>query len=300
MDKLRAMATFVRIVDAGSLSAAAAGRGDSLSAVVRNLAALEAELGVRLLNRSTRRIALTDEGRDYYARCQRVLAEVEDAEAMLSARRRTPAGRLAITAPVRFGSLHVAPLVTAFLQDHATMSADLLLLDRVVDLLEEGLDLAFRIGNLPDSSLVAVKLGATRRLVCASPEYLDQHGGPQQPQDLAQHRCLRFTGLSPGTDWKFIAAGKPVVVTVAGSLTTNQVDAALTACLAGLGCGRFLGYQVAAHLASGRLVALLQDFEPPPLPVQLLYPHSRLLSPRVRSFVDWVLPRMRARLADIV
>ncbi|MBL8482289.1 MAG: LysR family transcriptional regulator [Rhodocyclaceae bacterium] len=300
MDKLRAMATFVRIVESGSFSAAAAALGESLSSVVRSLAALEAALGVRLLNRTTRRIALTDEGRDYFARCQRVLAEVEDAEAMLSARRQTPSGRLALTAPVRFGNLHVVPMLTAFLLDHAEMRAELLLVDRVVDMLEEGLDLAFRIGHLPDSSLVAVKLGETRRVVCAGAAYLTAHGRPREPQDLAAHRCLRFTGLGSGTDWEFAANGKTFTVGVSGSYTTNHVDAALAACSAGLGCGRFLGYQVADALASGQVVRLLQEFEPPPLPIQLLYPHTRLLSPRVRAFVDWVVPRLRERLRDLV
>mgnify|MGYP000402641553 CR=1 FL=1 len=229
MDKLRAMNTFVRIVETGSLSAAATALDSSLSAVVRSLAQLEAALGVRLLNRTTRRIALTEEGRDYLAICQRVLAELQDAETLLGARRRSPAGKLAITAPVRFGSLHVAPLLADFLHEHPAMSAELLLLDRVVDLLEEGLDLAVRIGELPDSTLVAVPLGSTPRVVCASPGYLQRHGRPVVPADLAGHRCVRFSGLAPGTEWEFAAGGRRIGVSIAGTLATNQIDAALAA-----------------------------------------------------------------------
>lgn len=300
MDKLRAMNTFVRIVETGSLSAAATALDSSLSAVVRSLAQLEAALGVRLLNRTTRRLALTEEGRDYLAICQRVLAELQDAETLLGARRQSPAGKLAITAPVRFGSLHVAPLLAEFLHEHPAMSAELLLLDRVVDLLEEGLDLAVRIGELPDSTLVAVALGSTPRVVCASPVYLQRHGRPVVPADLAGHRCVRCSGLTAGTEWEFESGGRRIGVPVTGTLSTNQVDAALAACMAGLGCGRFLGYQVQQALAEGRLVRLLGEYEPPPLPIHLLYPHARLLSPRVRSFVDWAVPRLRGRVAGDV
>ena len=189
----------------------------------------------------------------------------------------------------------VAPLLADFLHEHPAMSAELLLLDRVVDLLEEGLDLAVRIGELPDSTLVAVPLGSTARVVCASPVYLQRHGRPVVPADLAGHRCVRFSGLAPGTEWEFAAGGRRIGVSVAGTLATNQIDAALAACTAGLGCGRFLGYQVSQALAEGSLVRLLTEYEPPPLPIHLLYPHARLLSPRVRSFVDWVVPRLRGR-----
>lgn len=297
MDKLRAMQTFVRIVQAGSLTAAAQARDTSLTSVVRSLSALERTLGVRLLNRTTRRIALTDEGRDYFERCQRVLAEVEEAEAALSARRIAPAGRLAITAPVMFGRLHVAPVVTAFLTAHSEVRVELLLLDRVVDLLEEGLDLAVRIGHLRDSSLVALPLGSTHRMTCASPRYLRRHGMPRVPADLARHRCIRFTGLTPGAEWGYELEGRSVAVPVSGVFATNQIDAALDACIEGLGCGVFLGYQVADALAAGKLKRILRDYEPAPVPVSLVYPHTKLMSSRVRAFIDWTSPRLRARLA---
>lgn len=299
MDKLRAMETFVRIVDAGSLTAAADLLDTSLTSVVRSLATLEAALGTRLLNRTTRRIALTDEGREYFERCRRILAEVEEAENALSARQTTPAGKLTITAPVMFGRLHVGPVLTDFLAAYPAVHAELMLFDRVVDLLDEGIDVAIRIGHLRDSSLVAVALGTTRRIVCASPDYLRRTGTPQHPADLAGHRCLQFLGVVPGAEWEFSdngGDGKPIRVPIKGTLATNQIDIALDACGKGLGCSVFLDYQVRAALAAGSLRRILQDFEAAPIPVHIVYPHSRLLSSRVRSFVDWATPRLRQRL----
>lgn len=296
MDKLKAMATFVRIVDAGSLTGAAERLDTSLTSVVRTLAALEQALGVRLLNRSTRRIALTDEGREYVERCRRLLAEVDEAEAALTDRRLKPSGRLALTAPVMFGRLHVAPVVTDFLAAYPEMRAELLLLDRVIDLLEEGIDLSVRIGPLPDSSLVAIPLGSTRRVVCASPAYLAREGLPEHPRDLARHRVVRFTGLGETGEWSFVRGSEHLRVPVADAFATNQVDAALDACAKGLGCGRFLAYQVRNLEAAGHLARILRDWEPEASTVSLVYPHSRFLSPRIRAFVDWAVPRLRGRL----
>jgi DNA-binding transcriptional LysR family regulator len=296
MDKLKAMAAFVRIVETGSLTAAAQRLEVSLTAVVRSLAALERTLGVRLLNRSTRRLALTDEGREYYERCRRVLADVEEAESALSERRLTPSGRLAITAPVMFGRLHVVPVVNGFLAAHAQMRVELLLLDRVIDLLEEGIDLAIRIAPLPDSALVAVPLGRTARVLCASPDYLARHGTPAHPRELARHRAVRFTGLNDGSEWHFARGAESVRVAVPEVLACNQVDAGLDACAAGLGLGRFLAYQVRALEAEGRLQRVLTEWEPPLVQVNLVHTQSRLLSARIRAFMDWAVPRLRERL----
>lgn len=300
MDKLRAMDIFVHIVEAGSLTAAADALDTSLTAVVRSLATLESALGTRLLNRTTRRIALTDEGREYFERCRRVLAEVEEAESALSARQATPAGRLAITAPVMFGRLHVGPVLADFLVAYPEVRAELMLFDRVVDLLDEGMDVAIRIGHLRDSSLIAVPLGTTRRVVCASPAYLGRAGTPGRPADLAGHRCLQFIGITTGAEWAFSNAGsdgKTSRVPIKAVLGTNQIDIARDACVKGLGCCTFLDYQVRESLAAGSLRRILQAFEPAPIPVHLVYPHSRLLSSRVRSFVDWAAPRLRLVLA---
>jgi len=297
MDKLRAMATFAAIADRGSLTAAAETLGSSLPAVVRLLAALEKELGVRLLHRTTRRLALTDEGREYLERCRRVLAEVEDAEAVISARKRTPSGRLGITASMLFGRMHVAPLLTEFVARHTEVEGELVLLDRIVDLIDEGLDLAVRIGQLADSSLIAIPCGTTRRVVCASPAYLRKAGRPKHPSELSQHRCIRMTSLAPGPQWEFLEGGRPLRVTVSGPFRTNQADSAIDACRRGLGCGFLLHYQVRDALAAGELKLLLEGYELKPWPVNVVYPHARLLPSRVRVFLDWFVPQLRRRLA---
>lgn len=297
MDKLRSMTTFVAIADRGSLTAAADALGTSPPSVVRTLAALERALGARLFTRTTRRIALTEEGREYLERARRVLAQVEEAEAALSARQVTPQGRIALTSSVMFGRLHVAPLLAEFLGVYPRVRAELLLLDRVVNLLEEGMDVGVRIGHLADSSLVAIPVGGTRRVICASPEYLRHAGTPAAPEDLAAHACIRFTGLHAGNEWEFRGPGKPKRVTVEGPLVSNQVDAALDATVNGLGCGMFLCYQVRAAVAAGRLRYLLREHEPPPVPIQIVYPQGRLMASRVRTLVDWLAPRLRQRLA---
>jgi DNA-binding transcriptional LysR family regulator len=295
MDKLRAMAAFVQIVEKGSLTAAAEALGTSPPSAVRALAALERALGARLLNRTTRRIALTDEGRAYYDRARRILADVADAEAAASTKQAVPQGRLAIGAPVMFGRLHAAPLVAEFVDRHPEIKVELLLMDRVVNLVEEGLDATLRIGALADSSLVALEVGRTRRVVCASPACLKRHGVPRVPADLARRPCIRVTGLASG-EWEFKVGGKPVRVRVDGPITTNQVDAGIDACVQGLGYGMFLCYQVIAHQRAGRLRYVLEAYEPEPNPVSLVYPQARLVSARLRAFIDWIVPRLRTRL----
>lgn len=300
MDKLRAMATFVRIVDGGSLTAAADAAGTSLTSVVRSLAALEKSLGTRLLNRTTRRLSLTTEGRDYAERCRQILAAVDEADAALNEQRGALQGRLVLTAPVTFGGMHVAPLVASFLKQHPGLSVELLLLDRVVDLLEEGVDLAVRIGPLPDSSLVAVPLGQVRRVCCASPAYLRRHGTPKEPVDLLKHRCIGFKGHGSSADWRFNVAGRELKVPVAPVFVTNQIDVSINAGIAGLGCVSLLSYQARAGLESGALKAVLRGFEVDPLPVNLLYRPDRLMSKRVRALLDWLVPALRQILASDV
>jgi DNA-binding transcriptional LysR family regulator len=295
VDKLRAMEIFVRIVDAGSLTAAARALGMSGPSVVRALAALERAMSVRLMNRTTRRSSLSDEGREYYERCKRVLAEVAEADASISARRTEPSGRLRLTAPVMYGRMHVAPIVADFMARHRQMQIELLLLDRIIDLVEEGIDVALRIGNLPDSTLVAVPVGATRRVVCAAPSYLKWAGAPKSPADLVDHRCIVFSGLSRSTDWSF-AGKRSAQGDVRPALRTNHVDVAIEACLRGLGCGQFLSYQVDPLVKAGKLRRVLDDFEPAPLPINVVYPHGRHVSANVRAFIDMAVPRLRGTM----
>jgi DNA-binding transcriptional LysR family regulator len=297
MDKFRRMQTFVRIVEHGSLTAAARTLEVSQPSVVRLLAALEAELGVRLINRTTRRMALTDEGREYYERCRGILGAVEEAEARLRSRRAQPRGRLRLTVPVLFGRQHLAPVVNEFLARHPAMQVELLLLDRVVDLLEEGVDAALRIARLQDSTLVAVPLGQVRRVFVGSPALLKRLGRPQRPEDLKEAPCVSFTGMGPADEWTFERSGRALRVKIASVLVSNQVDAALAACEAGLGWGRFLSYQVEDALHAGRLKAVLPDESAGTIPMQIVYPHARLLSANLRAFLDFAAPRLRKRVA---
>jgi DNA-binding transcriptional LysR family regulator len=286
MDKFRAMQTFIRIADEGSLTAAARALGSSLPAVVRSLAAYERELGVRLFHRTTRRITLTDEGRQHLERSRHVLAALQDAEAALGAQASAPAGQLHITAPVLFGQMYVAPVVTRFVQRHAGMRCTLMLLDRVVNLVEEGLDLGIRIGRLEDSSLVAQTLGEVRRVVVATPAFLRRHGVPRHPRELQQANCIRV--LSGRSGWgDFQENGRSLQVPVSGNLEFNHVWPAVQACAAGAGFGMFFSYQVEPLVAQKKLRIVLEDFETPPRPIQFVYPHARLLPARTRAFLDF-------------
>lgn len=287
MDKLRAMQTFVAIADEGSLTSAARTLGSSLPAVVRTLAALESHLGVRLFNRTTRRISLTAEGRDYMVSCRQLLAGIDEAEAALSSEGTEPVGALSITAPVLFGQMYVAPLVTRFVQRYPQVRCSVLLLDRVIDLVEEGIDVGIRIGELADSSLVAQQLGDLRRMVVASPDYLRRHGKPKDPRDLLTANCVRFVGTTAPW-WTFYEGKRKFNLSVSGNIEFNHAAPAVEACVAGLGFGMFISYQVAPYLADRRLVAVLEDFEPPPRPINVVYPHARLLPARTRALVDLI------------
>nr|WP_315230908.1 LysR family transcriptional regulator [uncultured Albidiferax sp.] len=292
MDKLKAMQTFVQIADHGSLTAAASAMDASLPAVVRSLAAFESELGVRLFNRTTRRISLTDEGRRHLDSCRQLLNNLQEAEAALTADSAEPVGHLNITAPVQFGQMHVAPAITRFVQRYPQMRCSVLLYDRVVNLLEEGIDLGIRIGPLEDSSLVAQTIGHIRRVVVASPGYLQQIGLPAHPKDLLRANCVRRTGNNPS--WgPFIDKGRPFSINVSGNLDFNQIAPAVEACAAGLGFGMFLSYQVAPYLATQQLQIVLEAFESPPRPLSVVYPHARLLPTRTRVLVDWMREELK-------
>lgn len=249
---------------------------------------------MRLLNRTTRRISLTEEGKGYIETCRQVLSAVEDAETALTAEAAEPSGQLTITAPVLFGQMHVAPAVTRFVQRYDKMRCRLQLHDRVVNLLEEGIDVGIRISKLDDSTLIAQQLGSIRRVVVASPDYLRRHGAPQHPRDLLKANCVRFVaaGAAP-SGWTFYEKGKPFVVPVSGNLDFNQAAPGVQACVAGLGFGMFLSYQSATYVKEGRLKIVLEKFEPPPRPLSVVYPHARLLPTRTRVFIDWMKQELR-------
>ena len=293
MDRFTGMRVVVAIVDRGTLTAAAEALDLSLPSVVRMLAAVERDVGVRLFNRTTRKVHATDDGRLYVERSRAILAAVEEAHSALSSRRESPSGRIAVTASVLFGRRFIAPIVREFLRKHPEVTVELLLLDRVVSMVEEGIDVGIRIGPLEDTSLVAAPIGSVRRVVCASPAFLKERGAPRRPADLRAHRCVSFSSITPSADWPFFEGSRRVTQRLTPVLACNQVDVAIDACVAGLGPAMFLSYQVAHLVAAGRLRYLLEEFEPEPVPVNVVFPHARLRSAAVRMFADECRRRLK-------
>jgi DNA-binding transcriptional LysR family regulator len=297
VDKLRALQVFVAIVDHGSLTRAAEALESSLPAVVRQLAALEAQVGVRLLNRTTRSLSLTEDGRQYLARVRSLLADLDDADRALGDDRSEPRGTLRVTAPVLFGTLHVAPLVQSFLMRYREMRVELLLLDRVVDLVDEGVDVGVRIADLGDSSLVSQTTAKMRQVVVASPAFLKRSGVPRHPRELLQHNCIRY---GDHAKWSFLDGGRPLQVAVKGDFTCNLTMPVVAACVASRGFGLFLSYQVAAELRAKALRVVLPEFELPARNVSIVYPSARLLPRRTRAFVDWMKRGLKEKSAELV
>jgi DNA-binding transcriptional LysR family regulator len=298
MDRLEAMSVFAAIVDGGSLSAAGRRLNVPLATVSRKLADLEAHLKTRLITRSTRKLELTDAGRDYLDACRHILEQVDEAERTATGAYAKVKGRLVLAAPVVFGRLHMVPVVAAFLEAHPEVDIQLSLGDRNVNLIEEHVDVALRIGALPDSSLVAIQVGTLRRVVCASPAYLKRFGTPRSLDDLAAHRCITFDGLDAAAAWSFVsAAGDRRRARVRSRMTVSTADAAIEAALLGLGLTRVLSYQVADALHDGRLVRVLVGDEPPAVPASLIYPGQGRLPMKTRAFIDFATGQLRERLA---
>ena len=294
MDRLDELAVFVAILETGSLAAAGRRLRRSPPAVSRILAGLESRLSARLFERTTRRLAPTDAGRRLGDRARRLLAEYAAVVQDAGDADQPPHGVLRVTAPAVFGRRHVTPVVTSFLAAWPDMQVELLLADRNLDLIEEGLDVAVRIGQLADSGLVARRVGEVRRVLVASPRYLEEHGRPQEPEDLTGHVAI-FTAGRPGpVAWQFRFGGRERSRRLAPRLMVNDVEATLVAARAGLGIASALSYQVAEDLAAGRLVRLLAAFEAPPMPVQLVVPTARLRPPRVRAFLDHAARQLAA------
>lgn len=286
MDRIQAMQAFVAVADLQGFAPAARKLALSPSAVTRLVAALEQHLGARLLQRTTRNVALTDVGTRYLERARRVLADVEEAESSARAERGAPSGRLVVSAPVGFGRRHVSPAVSNYLSRYPDVSCELRLADRMVNLVEDGVDVAVRIGHLADSSLVARQVGQMRRIVVAAPGYLKRRGAPTRPEAIAAHDTIQF-GAAP--EWRFVQDGRELRVTPAPRLITNSADAAIQYAAEGGGLTRVLAYQAADAVKDGKLEIVLATFEEPVLPIHLVYPTSRLLSAKVRGFIDLVV-----------
>lgn len=283
------MRAFVSVADLEGFAPAARKLGLSASAVTRLIASLENHLGARLLQRTTRSVTLTDVGARYLERARRILGDLEEAESSVQAERSKPSGRLIVSAPLMFGRLHVGPVMSAYLKQYPDVSAELRLSDRTVSLVDEGIDLAVRIGHLADSSVIARAVGDMRRVVVASPRYLKAHGTPQKLSDLADHEVIQFSGSSALVEWRFLEDGREIRVPNTSRFATNSTDAAVLHAEQGGGLISVLAYQVAESLKAGRLKIVLAKYELPPMPIHLVYPTSRLLSAKVRAFIDLVV-----------
>lgn len=299
MDRLEAMSILLAVVDAGSLSAAARRLGTPLPTVSRKLAELEAHLRTRLLHRTTRALSLTEAGAAYVEACRRILDEVGEAERIATGEYATPMGDLTVTAPVVFGRLHIVPVVAEFLAQYPKIGIKLLLTDRVVHLMEEQIDVALRIGELPDSTLMASGVGMVRMVVCGSPAYLAKHGVPSRPQDLTAHDCIGFDVLESRRAWVFGSGKSAMSVPVVSRLAVNTAEAAIDAAALGVGLVRVLSYQVAEAVTNGTLSVVLQDYESAPLPVSLVHKGQAPLPLKLRAFLDFAAPRLKARIARV-
>lgn len=301
MDRIDAIAAFVAVAEEGSFVAAATRLRRSPAAVTRAVAALEDRLSLRLLNRTTRAVVLTDDGSRHLELCRRLLAEVDELELSAANERLEPRGLLTVTAPEMFGRLHVLPLVHAFMRDHPQVDVSLLLLNRIISFVDEGVDVGVRIAHLPDSALRTIPVGWVRRVVCASPAYLAVHGTPVVPSDLAAHAAIGVAGTRPVFDqWSFAApAGKgPITVKVRLRLVVNTVEAGLEAAILGAGVVRLLSYQTVAAERDGRLQRLLREAEPEPTPIHIVYPAGRYLPPKVRLFIDRAVAALRGQFQE--
>jgi DNA-binding transcriptional LysR family regulator len=300
MDRLDAMKVFIAALDEGSLAAAGRKLGRSPAAVSRAIAFLEAHVGAELLHRTTRSIKLSEAGERYAAACRRVLAELEEADILAGGERAAPRGTLALTAPVISGEMVLRPVLDAFLNAYPTVSARLVLLDRSVNLIDEGFDVALRIGHLADSSMMASRIGEVRRVVVAAPRYLKQNPRVDAPGDLAKHQIITMAHLP--NSWTFPAvAGSsvPRTIQVTPRLVTNSIRGAVASAVGGRGVALFFSYQVAEEVRNGELEIVLAGCEPPALPVHVIVPQGRLTVPKVRAFMDFAVPRLRSHFARL-
>ena len=292
MDRFTSLGVFVKVVEDQSFAAAARDFGLSPAMVSKHVRALEEQLGVRLLNRTTRRLSLTEVGRGYYERARQILADLEDADRAASDLHAAPRGRLKVNAPFSFGIRHVGPAIAGYLAAYPDVTVEITLSDHYIDLLAEGVDITLRIGRLPDSSLIARRLAPIRLVACAAPAYLARRGAPATPRELAAHDCLLYTYAASGEEWRFVGpGGAEEVVRVSGRLLANNGDVMISAALAGLGIALAPTFMAGEHVQSGGLVTLLPGYAAPEAALYAVYPPGRHLSAKLRSFVDFLVAR---------
>ncbi len=299
MDRFHELQVFVAVADKGSFAKAGAKLRISPPAVTRTISGLEDRLGARLFNRTTRSLSLTEPGARFLESARRILADLDSSEMGAAGESGMPTGHLTIGASVTFGRAVLAPLMTPFLKAHPRITASIVLQDRVVDLISDGIDIAIRISNLPDSSLVARRLGEVRRVLVASPAYLAKRGTPAHPSDLKLHSIVAFTGLMQNREWRFLDGNATNRVQLSPTLEINDAVAAIAAAEAGDGITIALSYMVAEAIAAEILAPVLEEFTPPPLPVHMVYPQTTIVAPKVRAFVDFAAPRLKMRLDEL-
>jgi DNA-binding transcriptional LysR family regulator len=297
MDRLEAMSVIVAVTETGSFSAASRRLKKPVATVSRNVAELEARLKAQLFQRSSRQMTLTDAGRSYIEACKRIIEQVDDAEREVSGEYRIPKGDLAITSPWGLGHMHLMPIAIEFMNAYPEIALRLVLTDRIVDTVEENIDISIRIGNLADSNLIATKVGSVRFVLCASPGYLAEHGHPSEPAELAAHDCISIDSVAPQRSWKFIKDGREMVVPIRSRLTVSDSEAAIEAAIAGAGITRVMSYKMEAARRAGQLVLMLEEYEQEPWPVHIVYAERKPVPLKLRAFLNWMTPRLKARLA---
>ena len=294
MDKLEAMRVFIEVAEQKSFVAASRKLDLSAPAVTRSIAQFESALGVRLFNRTTRHVRLTDSGARFFEDARRILEDVEQAVAAASGSYAEPKGVLTITAPILFGQIHITPILTEYLLQHPSVTVKAVFYDRISNLLDEGLDIAIRIGHLKDSSIYAAPVGSVKRLLCASPAYLKKYGMPGHPSDLADHEIIQASAVESSTTWQFESSTGKESVKVTPRLNCSQNGAAITAARQGFGISRLMSYQIGEELKNGSLVRLLRDYELNPIPVNIIHLEGRQANAKIRSFIDLAIARLRA------
>lgn len=297
MDRLHLMSVYVAVVEAEGFAGGARKLHMSPPTVTRAVAALEEHLGVKLLNRTTRYVRMTEAGRKYYEDAKRIIALADEADDAVLGVNAEPRGQITVTASVLFGRLYVMPGIVDYLRRYPAVEVNALFVDRVVNMLEEGVDVAIRIAELPDSSYRALRVGSVRRVLCASPDYLASHGIPQIPEDLSNHSIILARGLNPANEMRFVRDGQPLTVKLQPILSVSDNDSAASAAMAGLGITRLLNYQIAEPLQTGKLKIVLSEFESSSVPVHILHREGRHSSAKIRALVDLMAERLRAELA---
>ena len=296
MDRLEAMSVIIAVTETGSISAASRRLNSPVATVSRKVAELEARLKTQLFQRSSRRMTLTAAGRSYIDACKRIIEQVDNAEREVSGEYRIPRGQMAVTAPWGLGHTHLLPLAIEFQEAYPDISLRLLLTDRVVNTTSESIDIAIRVGVLPDSSMMAMRVGSIRTVVCASPAYLATRGRPEQLGDLATHDCITIDDHAIPAAWRFVRGSRARIEPIKSRLCVNTSEAAVLAAIAGAGLARVMSYKMDAAKRAGQLAIVLEDFEPEPMPVHIVYAPRKPVPVKLRAFLDWMAPRLKARL----